>query len=89
MLQSNPSSSSVYCLYESIGRICESPEFSINLTVFNHLSANREVQEVLETLRISVSRYMKFKKGRSFMRRRFWKHRKNWNLVKYTEEVRA
>lgn len=66
-----------------LAEYAESPEFSINLTVFNRLSANREVQEVLgDFTNISIAVY-EAKKGRSFKEEVLETQKEFWNLVKY------
>lgn len=66
-----------------LAEYAEHPVFSINLTVFNRLSANKEVQEVLgDFTNISIAVY-KVKEGRPFREEVLDTQKEFWNLVKY------
>lgn len=66
-----------------LAEYAEYPEFSLNLTVFNRLSANREVQAVLgDFTNISIAVY-EAKEGRSFKEEVLETQQEFWNLVKY------
>lgn len=66
-----------------LAEYAQNPRYSLNLTVFNRLSSNREVQEVLgDFTNISIAVY-EAEKGRTFKEEVAETQKEFWNLVKY------